>query len=109
VTERAVTPRRKEYRMSLYQVQQCLLDYIRGSRAQGDRRAHRDRDGRLHPDPGEKAADETGDIATLYQMGVHPVVINTYCRSSGSAATTTARSSRGSRTPAPRRTRWQTS
>ena len=95
--------------MSLYQVQQCLFDYIRALE-------HRETE-ELPPivtegyilTSEERSAVESGDVATLYQMGVHPVIINTYCRSVGFSRNDYRVLLEKIPTPEPRRTRWQTS
>jgi hypothetical protein len=95
--------------MSLYQVQQCLFDYIRALE-------HRDTE-ELPPmrtegytlTPDEQSAVEGGDVAALYQMGVHPVIINTSCRSVGFSRNDYRVLLEKILTPEPKRTRWQTS
>jgi hypothetical protein len=95
--------------MSLFQVQQCLFDYLR---------ALENAEAGTKPDIQLKGYDLTeveetalrnADIGAIYAMGVHPVIINGYCRALGykradyrpllEAASKTER----------RRTRWQTS
>ena len=94
--------------MSLYQVQQCLFDYLR---------AMEDAPPGLKPDirtagydltvPEEKAL-ASGDVAAFGRMGVHPVIINGYCRAMGYKRAD-YRTLLAGVAHEPRRTRWQIS
>jgi hypothetical protein len=69
--------------MSLYQVQQCLFDYLRvleDPKTQG--RPEIDTEGYDLSDT-ERKALESKDIGEIYAMGVHPVIVNGYCRALG--------------------------
>ncbi len=70
--------------MSTYQVQQCLFDYLRLLEGVG----------RGLPTPPialagyqltvqERTQLVEGDVAELYRSGVHPVLINGFCRALG--------------------------
>ena len=94
--------------MSLYQVQQCLFDYLR---------AMEDAPPGRKPDitttgydltESERHALTTGDVGAFYTMGVHPVMINGYCRAMGYKRAD-YRTLLAGVAPEPRRTRWQTS
>jgi hypothetical protein len=95
--------------MSLYQVQQCLFDYLR---------AMEDADTQTKPeirlagyDLTEQETDalRRGDVGALAAMKVHPVIINGYCRAMGYKRAD-YRSLIADAVPhTPRRTRWQTS
>jgi hypothetical protein len=95
--------------MSLYQVQQCLFDYLRSME---------DADTSTKPDivlegyqltNREAEALQAGDVGALAAMGVHPVIINGYCRAMGFKRAD-YRSLLAEAVPhSPRRTRWQTS
>lgn len=66
--------------MSAYQLQQFLFDQLG--------RWAVDADSRLDPDgyelaPAEAAAVADNDIAALHQLGVHPVLLNAWCRATG--------------------------
>jgi hypothetical protein len=56
----------------------------------------------------ERKALSTADVGALYAMGVHPVIINGYCRAEGYKRADYRRLLAGA-APEPRRTRWQTS
>jgi hypothetical protein len=94
--------------MSLYQVQQCLFDYLRAmeNAAAGPRPAIRT-SGYDLTEP-EEVALTTGDVGAFYSMGVHPVMINGYCRAMGYKGADYRPLLAGAATE-PRRTRWQTS
>lgn len=95
--------------MSLYQVQQCLFDYLRALEdpTQSGRPEIRV-DGYDLTDE-EREALRSGDVGTLYAMGTHPVIINGYCRAMGYQRAD-YRPLLGKAVDAkPRRTRWQTS
>lgn len=98
--------------MSLYQVQQCLFDNLRvlEKAPPGERPAIATTNYELTDD--ERRAVQDGDVDAFSVMGVHPVIINAYCRSQGykradyrplfkTAAATAASTTR--------RGRWQTS
>jgi hypothetical protein len=69
--------------MSLYQVQQCLFDYLRAleDAPAGPRPVVRTAGYELSA--AEEAAVTSGDVGAFYAMGVHPVMINGYCRAMG--------------------------
>ena len=69
--------------MSAYQTQRCLFDHLRACE-------HRttsepppvDVEGyELTPDERDALVD--GDVAALFDLGVHPVLINGFCRANG--------------------------
>jgi hypothetical protein len=70
--------------MSLYQLHRFVWDHVRAKAANSSERAPVDAanydltDEELH-------AFETRDIAALYTMGLHPVLLNGYCRAEGFA------------------------
>jgi hypothetical protein len=81
---------RKERPVSQYQLQKLLYDFLNGrvGPAPGVRAgASGDRGG---PDPAgydltepERAAASGADVRSLYQLGVHPVLINAFARAMG--------------------------
>jgi hypothetical protein len=81
---------RKERPVSQYQLQKLLYDFLNGrvGAAPGVRAgAGGDRGG---PDPTgydlteeERAAASGADVRSLYQLGVHPVLINAFARAMG--------------------------
>ncbi|NNG20544.1 hypothetical protein HJ590_13405 [Naumannella sp. ID2617S] len=70
--------------MSRYALQKCLFDHLRRLEDPGDNRAADDlvTDG-YDLDPAELAAASGGDVAAFHDLGVHPVLINGYCRANG--------------------------
>jgi hypothetical protein len=69
--------------VSTYGVQQCLFDHLRAlERATGQDRPAIIVEGYQLTDA-ERDALVSGDVATLYEMGTHPVLINGYCRAQG--------------------------
>jgi hypothetical protein len=94
--------------MSLYQVQQCLFDYLRtmedappGPRPEIDTAGYDLTDA-------ERTALTSADVGALATMGVHPVMINGYCRAMGYKRAD-YRPLLATVAGKPRRTRWQTS
>ena len=94
--------------MSLYEVQQCLFDYLRAmENAPPGPRPDIDTQGYDLTDA-ERTALTTGDVGAFSAMGVHPVIINGYCRAMGYKRAD-YRSLLAGVAVEPRRTRWQTS
>jgi hypothetical protein len=95
--------------MSLYQVQQCLFDYLRtleDPKTQG-RPEIRLEGYDLTPD--EARALRERDIGAIYLMGAHPVIINGYCRALGYKRADYRPLLEKAATQTTRRTRWRTS
>ena len=92
--------------MSLYEVQQCLFDYLRAmENAPPGERPDIATDGYdLTED--ERAVLTKGDVGAFYTMGVHPVIINGYCRAMGYKRAD-YRPLLAGVAPEQRRTRWQ--
>jgi hypothetical protein len=92
--------------MSLYEVQQCLFDYLRAmeNAPPGDRPAIVTDGYDLTDD--ERTALTEGDVGAFYTMGVHPVIINGYCRAMGYKRADYRPLLAGVASE-PRRTRWQ--
>ena len=68
--------------MSLYQLHRCIFDYMRaGEVSSGKAPAFDISSYDLTED--ERKAVESRDIAALYVMGLHPVLLNGFCRASG--------------------------
>jgi hypothetical protein len=65
--------------MSLYRLQQRIFDGLRG-RGSPPRPAGSPDDGLTDE---ERRALEEKDVAALYLMGVHPVLLNGFCRAAG--------------------------
>jgi hypothetical protein len=70
--------------MSIYQLQQCLYDHLRAleDAPPDGPRPELSTEGYSLTDE-ERQALENKDIAALYAMGTHPVIINGYCRAMG--------------------------
>jgi hypothetical protein len=68
--------------VSLYQLQRCVWDSIRAGQVSGSTKRVFDVDSYdLTED--EKQAVERADVGRLYQIGLHPVLLNGFCRASG--------------------------
>ena len=68
--------------VSLYQLQRCVWDSIRAGQVSGSTNRVFDVDSYdLSED--EKKAVESADVGRLYQLGLHPVLLNGFCRASG--------------------------
>jgi hypothetical protein len=95
--------------VSLYQVQQCLFDYLRAMEGAppGSDRPDIDIEG-YDLSPEEQKALTTGDVRAFHVMGVHPVIINGYCRAMGYKRAD-YRPLLAEAASEPRRTRWRTS
>lgn len=74
--------------MSWYQLHRCVYDWVRAgevsSDTSGDGRAGFDSSGYELTDE-ERKAFETKDVAGLYQLGLHRVLLNRFCRAAGFA------------------------
>lgn len=68
--------------MTLYQLHRCVYDYVRaGEIGSGTGAAFDVNRYDLHDD--ERTAFESKDVAALYQLGLHPVLLNRFCRAVG--------------------------
>ena len=102
--------------MSQYQLQKLLYDFLNGrvGEAPGVRAgASGDRGG---PDPTrydlteeERAAASGADLRALYQLGVHPVLINAFARAMGYQRTDYANMLRDLEPTTDGRPRWRSS
>ena len=96
--------------MSLYQVQQCLFDYLRvleDPKTEG--RPDINLEGYDLTEAEQKALTKK-DIGAIYKMGTHPVVINGFCRAMGyKRADYRALLEQAAPQTEQRRARWQTS
>jgi hypothetical protein len=95
--------------MSLFQVQQCLFDYLRALEDPNQPEKPEIRLDGYDLTEDERAVLAAGDVGTLYLMGAHPVIINGYCRAMGYKRADYRPLLQKAADPAPRRTRWQTS
>ena len=96
--------------MSLYEMQQCLFDYLR---AMENAPADAPRPGLsvegYDLTDGERDALVNSDIAALHVAGVHPVIINGYCRAMGYKRADYRPLFDTPNNAPQRKTRWQTS
>jgi hypothetical protein len=68
--------------VSLYQLHRCVYDFVRAGEV-GSGEAAPFEAGRYELTDDERHAFETADIAALYRMGLHPVLLNRFCRAVG--------------------------
>ena len=96
--------------MSLYEMQQCLFDYLR---AMENAPADAPRPGLsvegYDLTDGERDALVNSDIAAFHVAGVHPVIINGYCRAMGYKRADYRPLFETTNNAPQRKTRWQTS
>ena len=96
--------------MSLYQLQQCVYDYLRTLEAveAGSPMPMLSTSGYdLNED--EERALKAGDVGAMYSMGIHPVIINGYCRAMGYRRADYRELLQSKNNEPKRKTRWQTS
>ncbi|HEY0813678.1 MAG TPA: hypothetical protein VGE11_10400 [Pseudonocardia sp.] len=74
--------------MSVYQLNRCVYDWVRA----GEVNSHAGTDGRIGFDDSgyeltddERKAFQARDVASLYQLGLHEVLLNRFCRAAGFA------------------------
>ena len=68
--------------MSLYQLHRAIFDYLRAGEVSSGAAPDFDL-GRYDLTGSERKTFEAQDVAALYQMGLHPVLLNGYCRAIG--------------------------
>src|SRR4051812_11491223 len=68
--------------VSLYQLHRCVWDYVRAGQVSSGNAAGFD-PGRYDLTDEERQAFESRDVAALYRLGLHPVLLNGFCRASG--------------------------
>jgi hypothetical protein len=78
--------------MSWYQLHRCVYDWIRAGEVGSSEGGDGGGDGRTGFDVSryeltddERRAFENRDVAALYQLGLHQVLLNRYCRAAGFA------------------------
>jgi len=68
--------------MSLYQLHRAIFDYLRAGEVTSG--AAPDFDvGRYNLTEEERKAFDAQDVAAMYHLGLHPVLLNGYCRAIG--------------------------
>jgi hypothetical protein len=95
--------------MSLYQVQQCLFDYLRVLEDPNTQGKPEIRLEGYDLTPEETRALREGDVGAIYLMGTHPVIINGYCRAMGYKRADYRQLLQKAADTTPRRTRWRKS
>jgi hypothetical protein len=100
--------------MSLYQLHRAVYDWVRAGEVGGGEQAGGE-DGRAGFDIGryeltddERKAFESKDVAALYQLGLHAVLLNRFCRAAGFARDEYRRILEPFGTEETRKGRWQT-
>ena len=96
--------------MSLYQLQQCVYDYLRilGEVEEGSPKPALSTTGYDLNDEEERAL-KAGDVGAMYSMGIHPVILNGYCRAMGYRRADYRELLKNKNNEPKRKTRWQTS
>jgi hypothetical protein len=93
--------------VSLYQLHRCVYDFIRSGEVGSSTAAVFDV-GRYDLSDRERAAFEARDIPELYRLGLHPVLLNAFCRAVGFARDEYRKQLEPLGEPERRRGRWQT-
>jgi hypothetical protein len=96
--------------VSLYQLQQCVYNYLRTLEAveAGSPVPTLSTNG-YDLNEEEQRALKTGDVGAMYSMGIHPVIINGYCRAMGYRRADYRELLENKNNEPKRKTRWQTS
>jgi hypothetical protein len=95
--------------MSVYDMQRALFDYLRAmENTKSGTRPELNVEGYSLTEE-EKKVLLAGDVGRFYGLGVHPVIINAYCRAMGYKRADYRPLLAEYNTPSRRRTRWQTS
>ena len=96
--------------MSLYQLHRCVYDWVRAGEV-GSAPAGRGRESfdvsRYELTDDEQKAFENRDVAALYQLGLHAVLLNRFCRAAGYARDEYRKILEPFGKPEERRGRWQ--
>jgi len=69
--------------VSVYQLQRCVWDAIRASAVKSDNSGHPFDVSRYDLTDAERQAVVDQDPAALYRLGLHPVLLNAFCRVAG--------------------------
>ncbi|MGI5133122.1 hypothetical protein ACQEVB_40415 [Pseudonocardia sp. CA-107938] len=96
--------------MSVYQLNRCVYDWVRAGEvgnAGSDGRIGFDDSGYDLTDD-ERAAFAEQDVAGLYRLGLHDVLLNRFCRAAGFGRDEYRKLLEPLWRPAERRGRWQT-
>jgi hypothetical protein len=68
--------------VSLYQLHRCVWDQVRAGQVSGSSMRNFDVN-QYDLSENERKAFESKDVGALYTMGLHPVLLNGYCRAQG--------------------------
>jgi hypothetical protein len=93
--------------VSLYQLHRCIWDKVRTSGTSSGTAVAFDAS-RYELTRAEREAFEGKDVAALYQLGLHPVLLNGFCRASGFARDEYRAILAPFAEPETRKARWQT-
>jgi hypothetical protein len=69
--------------VSLYQLHRCVWDYVRASAVSSSNAGPHFDESKYDLTEEELQAFEAKDVASLYRLGLHPVLLNAFCRASG--------------------------
>jgi hypothetical protein len=92
--------------MSLYQLHRCVFDSVRAGEV-GSKQSGAFDDSGYDLSDEERRAFESKDVGALYGLGLHPVLLNAYCRSVGYTRDDYRAALAGHAAPETRRGRWQ--
>jgi hypothetical protein len=67
----------------MYQLHRCVWDSIRASEVKSNNAGRHFDAGRYDLSEEERKAFVDRDVAALYRLGLHPVLLNAFCRASG--------------------------
>jgi hypothetical protein len=92
--------------VSLYQLHRCVWDSIRAGQVSGGTARSFDIE-KYDLSEEERKAFEAPDIAALYRLGLHPVLLNGFCRASGLSRDSYRQVLQAYAEPEERKARWQ--
>jgi hypothetical protein len=92
--------------VSFDQPHRCVYDFVRAGAVSGGATKYFEARGYKRSEDEQKAFN-TKDIAALYQLGLHPVLLNGFCRVVRSAREDYRKLLEPSGAPEQRRGRWQ--
>jgi hypothetical protein len=92
--------------VSLYQLHRCVYDFVRAGEVGSGVATAFDVD-RYELTPEERQAFESRDVATLYRLGLHEVLLNRFCRGVGFSRDDYRKILEPLAVPEQRRGRWQ--
>jgi hypothetical protein len=70
--------------VSSYQLHRCVWDYLRAGEVKSNSNSSgKFDDSKYELTDDERKAFEGKDVAALYRLGLHPVLLNAFCRAAG--------------------------